>query len=165
MRWYVLHVLSGQELKVQRYHEKRTPELKTLVPCRIVNERKNGVQKTVKRILFPGYVFVQVDLTPESYYKAIAPEGVISFLGRPTPSPVPPHEMANVLRLCSESELVGTSKVTDGDKVKIISGPLKDFEGQIIKVDRRKGRARVRMTLFGQEKDVDFGIELLQAPE
>ncbi len=93
------------------------------------------------------------------------PDGVIEILGRPTPAPVPVVEMAHVLKWCEDSELIGLSKVTDGDRIKVVSGPLKNLEGQIVRVDRRKGRARVRLTLFGEPKEIDFGIEVLeQAP-
>lgn len=166
MSWYVLHVLTGTELNVKKQLARRTPHIHTLVPRRKLKERHQGVMKEVTHFLFPGYVFVQTDLDHESYYKIIAPDGVIEILGRPKPVPVPHEEMAHVLRWCEESELIGLSRVQPGKKAIVIDGPLKSMEGYIVRLDRRKGRARVRMTLFGEPKEIDFGIEMLdQAPE
>ena len=165
MNWYVLHVLTGEELHVQKRLARTAPHIRTLIPQRKLMERHGGKMKEVSRLLFPGYVFVYAFLDNESYYKIVAPDGVIEILGRPTPAPVPVVEMAHVLKWCEDSELIGLSKVTDGDRIKVVSGPLKNLEGQIVRVDRRKGRARVRLTLFGEPKEIDFGIEVLeQAP-
>lgn len=165
MNWYVLHVLTGEELNVQKHLARTAPQIRTLIPRRKLMERQGGKMKEVSRLLFPGYVFVCAFLDNESYYKIVAPDGVIEILGRPNPAPVPVKEMAHVLKWCEDSELIGLSKVEDGDRIKVVSGPLKNLEGQIVRVDRRKGRARVRLTLFGEPKEIDFGIEVLeQAP-
>lgn len=166
MNWYVLHVLTGEELRVQKRLSRIAPDIRTLVPRRKLKERHQGAFREVTRLLFPGYVFVYTALDHESYYKLIAPDGVIRILGTPKPCPVPHLEMYPVLKWCGENELVGVSKVQDGEKVTVIDGPLKSMEGLIVRVDRRKGRARVRITIFGEPKEIDFGIEVLEkAPE
>ncbi|KFN07276.1 MULTISPECIES: antiterminator LoaP [Paenibacillus] len=166
MNWYVLHVLTGEELNVQKRLARTAPHIRTLVPRRKLMERRQGSMKEVSRLLFPGYVFAYTLLDNESYYKMIGPDGVIEVLGRPDPAAVPFKEMAHVLKWCEDSQLIGVSKVHDGDRITVIDGPLKSMEGQIVRVDRRKGRARVRLTLFGEPKEIDFGIEMIeQAPE
>lgn len=166
MNWYVLRVLTGEELNVQKRLALTAPHIRTLIPRRTLKERHQGMIKEVSRLLFPGYVFAYTLLDDESYYKMIDPDGVIEILGRPNPAPVPIKEMAHVLKWCEDGELIGLSKVEDGDRVTVVSGPLKSMEGQIVRVDRRKGRARVRLTLFGEPKEIDFGIEMIeQAPE
>jgi len=166
MNWYVLHVLTGEELRVQKRLARTAPDIRTLVPRRKLKERCQGVFREATRLLFPGYVFAYTALNVESYYKLTAPAGVIGILGKPDPCPVPEREMAHVLKWCEEGELVGLSRVRDGERVIVIDGPLKNMEGHIVRVDRRKCRARVRITLFGEPKEIDFGIEFLQqAPE
>lgn len=166
MSWYVLHVLTGCELNVKKQLARRAPHIHTLVPRRKLKERQQGITKEVTHLLFPGYVFVKTELDHKSYYKIIAPDGVLEILGRPKPVPVPEKEMAHVLRWCEENELIGLSRVQNGKKVTVIDGPLKSMEGYIVRLDRRKGRARVRMTLFNEPKEIDFGIEMLdEAPE
>lgn len=166
MNWYVLHVLTGEELNVQKRLSRTAPHIRTLIPRRTLKERRQGKIKEVSRLLFPGYVFAYTPLDNESYYKMIDPDSVIEILGRPNPAPVPVKEIAHVLKWCEDSELIGVSKVNDGDRITVIDGPLKSMEGKIVRVDRRKGRARVRLTLFGEPKEIDFGIEMIeQAPE
>jgi transcriptional antiterminator NusG len=50
-----------------------------------------------------------------------------------------------------------------GDKVIVINGPLTSLEGKILKVDKRKGRARVLITFLGEERVIDLGVNLIQA--
>lgn len=165
MNWYVLHVLTGEELNVRTRLAQTAPHISTLVPRRTLKERRQGVSKEVTRLLFPGYVFAYSAMDHESYYKLTAPEGVIEILGRPDPCAVPQNEMAHVIKWCEDDELIGLSRVRIGERVTVLDGPLKNMEGHIIRLDRRKSRARVRMTLFGEPRDIDFGIEVLQAPE
>ncbi|MNW34019.1 hypothetical protein D3C74_109860 [compost metagenome] len=162
MNWYVLHVLTGEELNVQTRLARTAPHIRTLAPRRMLRERQQGNIKEVSRFLFPGYVFAYTLLDNESYYKMVDTDGVIDVLGRPAPTPVPIKEMAHVLKWCGENELIGVSKVHDGDWITVIDGPLKHMEGQIIRVDRRKSRARVRLTLFGEPKEIDFSIEMIE---
>ncbi len=43
-----------------------------------------------------------------------------------------------------------------------MSGPLKELEGKIVKVDRRKGRAKVKLDMFEHAFLIDFGFEALE---
>jgi transcriptional antiterminator NusG len=79
------------------------------------------------------------------------------------PAEVPPEEMKPILRLTGVSDVIGFSTgIRVGTKVRIIDGPLKDFEGIIIDVDSRKGRAKVMLDILNETKKVDLGLTVIK---
>lgn len=163
MEWYVLHVMTGEEMTVKDALIKGITGIKALVPKRKIKERRRGIVQEVVKTLFPSYVFVQMKLDDKNYYAAREIPGVFNFLGSTGPAAVPGEQMANVLRWCDGDELIGLSRVEIGEDIKVIDGPLKGMEGRIIRIDKRKGRAKVKLTLFQEEKEIDLGIEIIQA--
>ncbi|MDP4092586.1 MAG: antiterminator LoaP [Bacillota bacterium] len=163
--WYVLHVRTGEETNVRDYIKREIPQIKALAPRREMKERKDGIWRTRIRTLFPGYVFINSLMTVDEYYKLSNIGGVINILkgASSSPSPIPEEEMEIILRLSRDNDLVGiTDLVIDGDNIKVVTGPLEGYEGQILKVDRHRLRARVKFTLLGQEKCVDLGINVIE---
>lgn len=164
-KWYVLHVMTGEEISVRDYIRKKMPGIKALAPQREMKERKGGEWKIRKRTMFPGYVFVNCPMAIDEYYRLSNIYGVISILKGASSSPasVPEDEMNFILKVTEEDDLVGImNMVIDGDKVKVISGALQGYEGQIVKVDRRRFRAKVKFTLMGQEKFVELGVNVVE---
>ena len=87
MRWYVLQVSSGQEKAVRdALHEKRIP---ALVPSENRLVRKGGEWTQKEYILFPGYVFLRLDYTSETYYRVRSIPHTGRLLGPPGDPPVP----------------------------------------------------------------------------
>jgi len=163
--WYVLQVRTGEEAAIRDYIKRKLPGINALAPQREMKERKDGKWKIRIRTLFKGYVFVNCNMAVEEYYMLNNITGVISILkgAASSPTPVPEEEMCFVLRLTKDDDLVGiTDIVLVGDKVKVASGVLEGYEGQIIKVDKRHFRAKVKFSLMGQEKVIELGIKLVE---
>ena len=78
--------------------------------------------------------------------------------------PVPKSEAGALTALMSFGEIVRESVAVfdENNRIKILEGPMMGFEGQIIKVDRRKGRAKVKLDLYTESYLVEFGFELLE---
>ncbi len=51
----------------------------------------------------------------------------------------------------------------ENKSIRVVSGPLKGLEGMIVRVDRRKGRAKVRLEMYENSFEVDFGFDSLEA--
>jgi transcriptional antiterminator NusG len=157
--WYVLHVKTGKEHDTKAALCRDLPGVVHLVPERTLRERINGKWKEVSRILFPGYVFISAYLDTDLYYRLMAIPSVIRILGTGKPDPVPLEEMQVILRLGNEGDPLGLSEVyRQGNMVYVISGPLVGLEGQIIKVDARRFRAKVNISLMGEPRIVELGI-------
>lgn len=163
--WYVLHVRTGEETTIRDLIRRNLPFAQALAPQRLMRERKEGKWSEKVRTLFQGYVFVYSIMTPEMYYKLTDITGVINILkgASSSPTPVPDEEMRFILRFAVDNDLVGISDlVVDGDNIKVTSGPLEGYEGQIVKVDKRRFRAKVKFELMGQEKFIELGINVLE---
>ncbi|MBQ9680665.1 MAG: transcription termination/antitermination protein NusG [Ruminococcus sp.] len=165
-KWYVVHTYSGYENKVastlqttveNRGLQDMIPDVK--VPTEIVTEVKDdGTTKEVERKLFPGYVFVKMVYTDETWYVVRNIRGCTGFVG-PSSKPVPLTE-SEVYKMGVESRVVEVSYEV-GDQVRIIDGPLEDFVGIVDELDADKNYVKVTISMFGRETPVE--LELNQA--
>ena len=165
-KWYVIHTYSGYENKVastlqttveNRGLQDMIPDVK--VPTEIVTEIKDdGSSKEVERKLFPGYVFVKMVYTDETWYVVRNIRGCTGFVG-PSSKPVPLTE-SEVYKMSVESSVVEVSYEV-GDQVRIIDGPLEDFVGIADELDTDKNYVKVTISMFGRETPVE--LELNQA--
>ncbi len=165
-KWYVIHTYSGYENKVastlqttveNRGLEDMIPDVK--VPTEIVTEiRDDGTTKEVERKIFPGYVFVKMVYTDETWYIVRNIRGCTGFVG-PSSKPVPLTE-SEVYKMGVESRVVEVSYDV-GDQVRIIDGPLEDFIGIVDELDTENNYVKVTISMFGRETPVE--LELNQA--
>ena len=165
-KWYVIHTYSGYENKVastlqttveNRGLQDMIPDVK--VPTEIVTEIKDdGSTKEVERKVFPGYVFVKMVYTDETWYVVRNIRGCTGFVG-PSSKPVPLTE-SEVYKMGVESRVVEVSYEV-GDQVRIIDGPLEDFVGIVDELDTDKNYVKVTISMFGRETPVE--LELNQA--
>ena len=165
-KWYVIHTYSGYENKVastlqttveNRGLQDMIPDVK--VPTEIVTEIKDdGSSKEVERKLYPGYVFVKMVYTDETWYVVRNIRGCTGFVG-PSSKPVPLTE-SEVYKMGVESRVVEVSYDV-GDQVRIIDGPLEDFVGIVDELDTDKNYVKVTISMFGRETPVE--LELNQA--
>jgi transcriptional antiterminator NusG len=165
-KWYVVHTYSGYENKVastlqttveNRGLQDMIPDVK--VPTEIVTEiRDDGSTKEVERKIFPGYVFVKMVYTDETWYVVRNIRGCTGFVG-PSSKPVPLTE-SEVYKMGVESRVVEVSYEV-GDQVRIIDGPLEDFIGIVDELDTDKNYVKVTISMFGRETPVE--LELNQA--
>ena len=165
-KWYVIHTYSGYENKVastlqttveNRGLQDMIPDVK--VPTEIVTEiREDGSSKEVERKLFPGYVFVKMVYTDETWYVVRNIRGCTGFVG-PSSKPVPLTEQ-EVYKMGVESRVVEVAYDV-GDQVRIIDGPLEDFVGIVDELDTDKNYVKVTISMFGRETPVE--LELNQA--
>lgn len=162
--WYALHVLTGSERKVAQAARQITG-VAAIVPEQIIEELRSGQWRLVQRVIFPGYVFVRTVLSPTLYYQLTGIDDVISMLGsrdeRQQPAPIPIDEMQAVLVLGNGGEPLGISTGTKTkNRTTVKDGPLKLLEPYITKVDARRKRATVKLTILGEKRTIDLGIQL-----
>ncbi len=172
-KWYVVHTYSGYENKVagdlMTTAENRNLQdmiLDVKVPTEVVTETvvkktKDGEERKeveVENKIYPGYVFVKMVYTDETWYVVRNIRGCTGFVG-PGSKPVPLTE-AEVYRMGVETRSVKISYAV-GDTVRIIDGPLEDFVGVVEELDADKNYVRVTVSMFGRETPVE--LELAQA--
>ncbi|MBS3739986.1 KOW motif-containing protein [Candidatus Bipolaricaulota bacterium] len=148
----VIKSRSSGMVKVKEYKDKRVVT----------------VQPVEKRRLFPGYVFVKMDLPEEEMIDLVDDiRGAVRFVGsRYHPIPIRGKEMKVVKRLAGMIE-APTAPSTPrievdfdvGEVVEIVEGPFADFTGEITAIDKEAEEVTVNVKIFGRETPVDIGFE------
>jgi transcriptional antiterminator NusG len=162
--WYVIHSVSGLEDNVAQNLKKRIESLSmedyifdVVVPKEKKIKIKNGKRVTVEERIFPGYVFVEMIVTDNSWYVVRNTPNVTGFIGAgTTPIPVSPDEMHFIEKKVTKEEPKYTLNIDIDDLVKITDGPFKDFEGKVSEVDESKGKLKVLVNMFGRNTPVEL---------
>ena len=162
--WYVLHTYSGYEDNVSRNLRQRIESMDmqdlifdVMVPIEKKIKIKGGKRTVVEEKIYPGYVLVDMVVTDASWYVVRNTPNVTGFIGLgTTPTPVDPREIEMLKKRMGVSEPKYKIDVENGDSVKIIDGPFKDFDGKVDEVDEEKGRVKVLVSIFGRETPVEL---------
>lgn len=164
-KWYAVYVATGQEDNVKsRLEYKFEDSISFYVPKRKMRERKGGIWHDVSHIMFPGYVLAKGHIGTDEYYGFKNIPGLWRLLlSGGELLPIPEGEIEIFRRLMQEGEVIGPSDLQEeGGHVHVVQGPLEGMEGYIVKIDRRKGRAKVKMNFLGEERIVDLSVNLLE---
>ncbi len=170
-RWYVVNTYSGHENKVKENLEKRVESMglqdclfNIVIPEHVETEIKDGKKINKTKNMFPGYVLVEMIMTDEAWYVVRNTSGVTGFIGSSgggaKPFPLQKHEVDPILKRVG----IKTSQIevhfTEGDLVKVLSGPFAGREGQVEHIDLDKEIATVLIDLFGNKTPME--VELIQ---
>jgi transcriptional antiterminator NusG len=168
MQYYTIHVLTGSEDDFARRLLPVLGKERLIVPKKLMPIRRKGITRKELKPLFPGYLFINSENIlgePDVYWSIRRTEGFIRFLRESSsPSPLSERDLGLIRYFISFGEYADTSKVTfdENDRIVILEGPLKGLEGHIIKVDRRKGRAKVLLDIYESPIPIDLGFEVVE---
>src|SRR5829696_2245646 len=171
MQFFVLRVASNKEDRVREALARKVkieglePHVgRILVPSERVRTVKQGQKREADRKLYPGYVFIELELDkngmiPEKVWFTIKEtEGVGDFIGsngKPTPMSV--KDQAKMLEEAEKP--VGQEaapEFTKGDKIKVTNGAFQNFEGEVDEVIPDKGMVRIITTIFGRPTPLEL---------
>jgi len=166
-RWYAVHAYSGMEKSVHRALVERIERAEMqdkfgqiLVPTEEVIEVKNGKKAVTERRLFPSYVFVEMEMTDDTWHLVKNTGKVTGFIGGKSnkPSPIPQHEVDKILQQMQDGVEKPRPKVLYevGEVVRIKDGPFTDFNGNVEEVNYEKSKVRVTVTIFGRATPVEL---------
>jgi len=162
--WYAIHTYAGYEDAVARNLVQRIESMgmedkifSVLVPKEKKIKIKNGKRQTVEEKIYPGYVLVDMTVTDDSWYVVRNTPRVTGFVGSGvTPTPLSPEEVKMLQKRMGADEPKYKIDVAEGDAVKVVDGPFKDYEGKVAEVDEEKGKVKVLVSLFGRETPVEL---------
>ncbi len=182
-QWYIVNTYSGHEKKVEgnlrRTLEALQQQTNEEVFFRIIvaeqevsymkkDKEGNMVEKTKMKNLYPGYIFVEMIMTDDTWYCVRNTQGVTGIVGSSgggqKPTPVTKDEMEPVLKRMGVVDTTMFDRYEVGKRVKVIHGPLEGTEGVIIDIDKDTGLCHISVTFFGRTSniDVDFAdIDLI----
>ncbi len=177
MNYFVFQVMTGEEkkyIKLAQYNMALSQSglnetAKIIWPQRKLTIRKRGKLTDKVESIFPGYLFVESEkIDPELYWTLKRTPGFVRFLKSNTAiAPVHGEDKKLLLHFLSFGEIVEKSRVwfDKNNRIRVVSGPMKGLEGKIIKVDRRKKRAKIKLSLYEESFKIDFGFEILEKVE
>jgi transcriptional antiterminator NusG len=165
-QWYVIHTYSGYEGKVKRNLEQRRKSMEKeggdkifsiIVPEEEEMEMKNGQRQSVRKKVFPGYVLVEMEMSPLSWSVVRNTPGVTSFVGSGNnPTPLPEHEVKQILKQIETEAPRAKPTFTRGQNVRITDGPFAEFIGVVDEVAMERNKVKVLVSFFGRETPVEL---------
>ncbi len=166
-RWYVINTYSGHENKVKQNLEHRVHSMsqernvrQVIVPTEQVSELKDGQKVTQEKRTMPGYVLVNMEMTDDAWGLVKNTPGVTGFVGsRNKPVALSKVEVDRLLHRESAERPRTRAQFTIGESVKVISGPLADFSGEIAEINEDAARLKVLVSIFGRETPVEVGYD------
>ncbi|WP_375317546.1 transcription termination/antitermination protein NusG [Spiroplasma endosymbiont of Virgichneumon dumeticola] len=170
-QWYIVNCNKGNEDKVaaglRQKIEKKLNLKDNIFQVRVVSETSTDKDKKVtEKNIFPGYIFVHMILTEDTWYDIRNTAGINGFIGSSgkgvPPTPLSTKEVNEMLYRNSKPPVQPKVKQVKevnrdfkvDDFVNITSGALQDREGRVTKVDDEKGVATVAVDMFGRETEV-----------
>jgi transcription termination/antitermination protein NusG len=164
--WYIIHAYSGFEQKVAESLKTRALAFgfadrlgQILIPTEEVIELRNGKKVTSKRLLYPGYVLVEMEMDDELWHAVKSTPRVTGFVGGGTkPVPLTADEVNAVLYRQASSAERPRPKMTfeKNETVKIIDGPFTNFSGKVDEINMERNTLRVMVTIFGRSTPVEL---------
>ena len=168
-QWYVLHVLSNKEDRtVENLNRlfKEDEEMNALlqsaplVPKEKVEDVRNGKKYILNRKLYPGYVFVKMVYSDDTWHVIRNVRGVAGFVGASGNDPFPLTE-DEVYEMGVEKREIVVNYVV-GDTVRILDGPLSSFTGVVESIEVDKNSVSVIVSMFGRETPVEFELDQVE---
>ena len=166
-RWYVINTYSGHENKVKQNLEHRVHTMsqernvrQVVVPTEQVSEMKDGQKTQTEKRTMPGYVLVNMEMTDDSWGLVKNTPGVTGFVGsRNKPIPLSKVEVDRLLHREAAERPRTRAQFSIGESVKVISGPLADFSGEIAEINEDAAKLKVLVSIFGRETPVEVNYD------
>jgi transcriptional antiterminator NusG len=166
-RWYVINTYSGHENKVKHNIEHRVSSMhqssnirQVVVPTEQVSEMKNGQRVQSERRTMPGYVLVNMEMNDDTWLLVKNTPGVTGFVGsRDKPVPLSKPEVDRLLHRETAERPRTRAQFSIGETVKVISGPLSDFSGEIAEINEDAAKLKVLVSIFGRETPVEVNYD------
>jgi transcriptional antiterminator NusG len=165
LKWYVVHTYSGHENKARLSLQERVRQLgmeksfgEVLIPTESVLEMVKGQRRTTTRKFYPSYMFVQMELTEQTYHLVKNTPKITGFLGGTNPTPVPEKDIRAINTQMSEGAVKPKPRVSfeQNENVRVIDGPFANFAGIVEEVKPEKQKVRVLVSIFGRATPVEL---------
>lgn len=171
--WYVIQSYAGCENAAKTNLERRIKSLnmenyifRVLIPETVrVEKKKNGELKEIVEKQFPGYVFVDMIVTDESWFVVRNTPMVTGFLGSSgggaKPVPLLPEEIIPILKSCGIT-LEVEAKFKVGDKVRVLAGTFAGQEANVEKMDLEKQEVTILVDFFGRQTPTEISFDEIE---
>ena len=181
-RWYAVQVASGCEKRVKTDLERRAKTFDVaerifqveIPQTPAVKIRKDGTRQHAEEKVFPGYVLVKMVMDDDTWQVVKNTSHVINFVGSEQrkgtgrgrghvkPLPLGATEVERIFKQTKEQEPVVKFDMAAGDKIIVLSGPFKDFEGEVVEVSPERSKLKALLSIFGRDTPVELEFNQVQ---
>lgn len=181
-QWYIVQVASGCEKKVKANLEQRIQTLDVadrilqieIPQTPTVKLKKDGSRQSIDEKVFPGYVLIRMLMDDETWLIVKNTPNVINFVGAEQkrrygrgrghvkPMPLSQAELERIFKQAQEQKPVVKVDMAPGDKVLVLNGPFKDFEGEVIEVSPERNKLKALLSIFGRDTPVELEFNQIQ---
>jgi transcriptional antiterminator NusG len=181
-RWYAVQVASGCENRVKINLEQRIETLDVanrilqieIPQTPILKQQKGTKPKESYEKVFPGYVLIKMIMDDEAWQVVKNTPNVINFVGAEQkrrygrgrghvkPMPLGASEVERIFKQAQEQKPVVKIDMATGDKILVLSGPFKDFEGEVIEVSPERSKLKALLSIFGRDTPVELEFNQVQ---
>lgn len=181
-RWFAVQVASGCENRVKINLEQRIETLDVanrifqieIPQTPILKPQKGGKPKEGAEKVFPGYVLIRMLMDDESWQVVKNTPNVINFVGAEQkrrygrgrghvkPMPLGAGEVERIFKQAQEQKAVVKVDMATGDKILVLTGPFKEFEGEVIEVSPERSKLKALLSIFGRDTPVELEFNQVQ---
>ena len=166
LKWYIVNTQTSCEALAKKSIEERVRSLKVedkfgqiLIPSENVVELVKGKKATRARKFFPGYIFVQMVMSDETWHLVKNCSKVTGFVGSKIKPPEVPED--EVMRVTKQMEMGAEKaqpkvKFSIGESVIVTDGPFSNFNGTVEEINQEKGKVKVLVSIFGRPTPVEL---------
>jgi transcriptional antiterminator NusG len=173
-QWYAIRTYVGSEQRVANALQRKIREREQedtfgeiIVPSEKVIDLVRGQKREVERRLFPGYILVHMVLNDTTWHLVHSVPKVVGFIGESdkAPTPVPEDAIAAIRQQVAVGHATPRPKVrfVVGEKIKVVDGPFRDFNGIVESVKPERSRVRVAVSVFGRPTPVELDFLQVEA--
>lgn len=157
--------MTGKEDIVAGNIEKNCPGVRATMVRQVKRRTVKGITSLVTQTVFPGYVFLEAEPGNAHVFR-IPGDGAYKLLTTSDRTwQLYGSDERFVRWVFARNGLIPLSKAyREGDRVRVISGPLKDLEGYILRVDKRNRSGQVALMFHNRTVKAWLGFELVEAP-
>lgn len=181
-RWYAVQVASGCENRVKidltqrvhsfgmsdRIYQIEIPQTPT------IRLKKDGTKTPAEEKVFPGYVLVSMSMDDDAWQVIKNTPNVINFVGSEQkrgygrgrghvkPLPLSRGEVDRIFKQALEQTPVVKTDLSGGDKIVVLSGPFKDFAGEVVEVSPERSKLKALLSIFGRDTPVELEFNQVQ---
>lgn len=173
MNYYVVQVQTGNEdTFINNFQKNFNSNIQTsnspilYFPKRNLPIRKNGKVTMKLHSIFPGYVFLEAESISTDLYNSMRHiKGFYHFLNSNTDIVALSGRDLQILKhFLNFGPVINTSQVyfDENDRIIVKYGPLQGLEGKIIKVDKRKKRAKIQLDFANTVFTLDLAFDVIE---
>ena len=154
-RWFALWTRSRQEkVAASMLH---TLEVPYFLPLKSEIRQWSDRKQTVEVPLFSGYLFVRMNPTKDSRLQVLKTPGIAGLVGNHIgPLPIPDQQIEDIRTVLNQQvECTAHPLLQEGDRVRVVRGPLAGVEGRLVHINSRS-RLMISIEMIHQALSVNI---------